>query len=345
MNDQANEVQKTTDDLARHLSRSVLLEETGSPLVVRATILFGCAVIAAFIVWAFFTRLDEVALATGGIIPSGETKLVQHLQGGRVAAIRVKDGDAVRAGDVLVELDPIMDQSQVAQVRSELANMLVQKESIETQHRLLAEELAIRQKLVDKGLNSKITFLSMQRQLAGLKKELAGVDASVTAAQEKLRRAGELLSQLEIRAPIDGTVNALKVNTVGGIITPGERIAEIVPSGARLVATLRISPNDIGHIHVAQPVLLKLATYNFGKYGGVNGKLLELSATTLLDEQGKPYYRGIVELERNYVGECQPCLIMPGMTLQADIKTGGKTVFEYLLKPIYSSASSAMRER
>ena len=121
---------------------------------------------------------------------------------------------------------------------------------------------------------------------------------------------------------------------------------EIVPEDSRLVAVIQISSRDIGHVKVGQPVTLKFATYNYGRYGGLEGSLTEISPTTFLDRAGNPYYRASVTVDKNYVGsDPKRYPIMSGMTLTADIKTGSKTVLEYLLKPIYASAASALRER
>jgi membrane fusion protein, adhesin transport system len=136
------------------------------------------------------------------------------------------------------------------------------------------------------------------------------------------------------------------VHTVGGVIPPGAIITEIVPLDKELVVEAKIQPRDVGHVRIGQPVTVKVTTYDFSRYGGITGELKDVSASTFLDEQGEPYYKGIVELDRNYVGK-DPMhnRVMPGMTVQADIKTGKKTLFSYLLKPVYSSVSTAFRER
>ncbi len=121
---------------------------------------------------------------------------------------------------------------------------------------------------------------------------------------------------------------------------------DIVPLDATLEALIKIKPQDIGHVHVGQPVKLRFTSYDFSRYGKVAGTLKDLSAAALLDKDGTPYHQGIVSLSQNYVGNTpgkNPIIV--GMTVQADIITGSKTVLQYLLKPIYASSKQVFKER
>lgn len=121
---------------------------------------------------------------------------------------------------------------------------------------------------------------------------------------------------------------------------------EIVPLDKHLVVEIRILPKDIGHVQVGQAVRVKVSSYDFSRYGAVMGRLEFLSATTFLDEEGEPYYRGRIILSKHYIGnnpESNP--VLPGMTVEADIVTGKKTILAYLLKPIHLSLKTALTER
>jgi len=433
---------------SRHLAKSILLEETGTPLIMRMVVLFGGAIVIVFMTWAMSMSVDEVAITSGEIVPLGKVQQVQHWEGGIIREILVRDGDTVKAGQVVMRLEPSMVRSELGQTRARLEALMAQKERlkafieerepdfvplelhnkslaeeqmdiyfqilqsrmtsrkiveeqieqfkaemagldarkqrVESQKASLKEEISLRQDLGEKGLieNPKILSLSLQRVLSGFEgelqeiaatrektvrkisemtsrldeldqklmedalKELAEIDTELAQVQEILRRHETNLDFLSIRAPVSGIAHGLKTHTIGGVIPSGSTILEIVPEGRRLVAEVKITSRDIGHVRVGQQVLVKFTTYDFGRYGGVKGELVEISATTFLDAAGQPYYKGIVRLEKGYIGlnpQINP--VLPGMTVQADIKTGSKTVMEYLLKPIYTSAQHALRER
>jgi HlyD family secretion protein/adhesin transport system membrane fusion protein len=165
--------------------------------------------------------------------------------------------------------------------------------------------------------------------------------------REATARAEDRVSRLDVRSPVRGIVKDMRTRTVGGVIQPGAVVMDIVPIGQDLIAEVRISPRDVGHIRIGQEVWAKVSAFDFARYGAVPGRLKSFSATTFQDPQdGQLYYRGIVQLARVYVGdrpEQNP--LLPGMVVQADIRLGDRSVLEYLFTPIYASLSNAMRER
>lgn len=149
-----------------------------------------------------------------------------------------------------------------------------------------------------------------------------------------------------MRSPVRGIVKGLKLHTVGGVVAPGEVLLEIVPMDEELIVETRISPYDIGHVQVNQPAKVKVIAYDFARYGAISGVLKSISASTFRDDDGVPFYKGIIDLDKNHLGDDPDTnLVLPGMTVQADINTGEKSILQYLLKPIYVSASQAFRER
>ena len=121
---------------------------------------------------------------------------------------------------------------------------------------------------------------------------------------------------------------------------------EIVPANSELLAEVKISPNDIGHIKVGFPVIIKITSYDFSRYGSINGTVTGLSATTFANERGRTFYKGIISLEQTYVGNNpEQNLILPGMIVNADIITGDKSLLAYFLKPIHKALNSAFSER
>jgi adhesin transport system membrane fusion protein len=145
---------------------------------------------------------------------------------------------------------------------------------------------------------------------------------------------------------VRGTVKDLKVNTVGGVIQPGEDIMEIVPLGDNLLIEARVRPADIAFLRPDQKAIIKVSAYDFSIYGGLTAQLERISADTIKDEEGESFYHVYLRTEENSLrhrGETLP--IIPGMTVTAEILTGEKSVLDYILKPILKAKDSALRER
>jgi len=121
-------------------------------------------------------------------------------------------------------------------------------------------------------------------------------------------------------------------------------VMKIVPVDDELMVETRIQPRDVGHVGVGQSVLVKVSSYDFSRFGGVAGTLKQVSPSTFLDEEKKPYYKGLVKLDHPYVGQ-EAYRLLPGMVVQADIVTGEKTVLQYLLKPMVLAYRQAFQER
>ena len=273
-------------------------------------------------------------------------------------------------------------RDQIEQRKAEQAQLDQQQITLKEQLAILSEELTMREGLYKKGLSSKILYFNVQRDVNQVRGQLATLvgekrrvtnalsevrsrqlEAETRAREEALSLMGTTIGELaqvreaivklqdrasrrEIKAPMDGIVKGLKTHTVGGVIAPGAVILEVVPIDKEMVIESRINPRDVGHVNVGQDVQVKVTTFDFARYGGITGKLESVSATTFTDEEGKPYYKGMVKLDRNYVGfDPEKNKILPGMTVQADVNTGKKTLIQYLLKPIYTSLTGSFHER
>jgi HlyD family type I secretion membrane fusion protein len=271
---------------------------------------------------------------------------------------------------------------QVAQRRSELATLSGQISAVREQMALHSKELGIREDLARNGLTTRLAVLEAQRLLMGAKAEherlsgqhvtalrsLAEAEARISemqssavdeARQEAARVALEVAETTEVvrkledraertllRAPSAGVLRGMAVHRPGTVLPPGGLIAEIMPQEAPLVADVRITPRDIGFIEVGQPVHVKVQAFDYARYGAVEGIVERVSAGTFLDEQRQPHYRVRVTLSQQHVGrDPAKAQLVPGMTVQADITTGNKTVLQYLLKPIYSATAASFHER
>jgi HlyD family secretion protein/adhesin transport system membrane fusion protein len=176
--------------------------------------------------------------------------------------------------------------------------------------------------------------------------QLGQLEDDLAENKEMINKITQQIKRLELRSPTNGIVKGLEIHTIGGIIPPGQPLMEIVPLDKELIAEVRISPTDIGHIKTGDHVTVKVTTFDFSRYGSINGTVSGLSATTFTNEHGAPYYKGMIKLEKHYVGN-DPELnkVLPGMIVNADIITGEKSLLAYMLKPIHRSLNSAFIER
>lgn len=430
----------------RYLAQSVVLEEAGSSSLIRAGMMTVGIVIIAFILWSYVTEVDEVSVSFGEVVPSSQVQTIQHLEGGIVSEILVREGQIVEAGDVLLRLDPAAAYSERAQMQARRASLLLKAERLRAvglgrepdfsivskeyatlikdqqsiydvqtsaqqsnrqvlinqieqtrteldvfdeqvstmrqQVSIVEDELKMREDLYKRGLSSKVVYLGLKREanqargevnklvqqrLKALEaheeaksrlaqdiaqskeqalQEMGTVTSELAQVREALAKLDDRVKRLEVIAPVRGIVKGLQANTVGGVLAPGATITEIVPLDKELIVETKITTRDVGHMRVGQPVTVKVTSFDFARYGGITGELTSISATTFMNEKEEPYYKAIVTLDRSYVGyDPENNRIMPGMTVQADVTTGKKTLLQYLLKPVYSSVNEAFRER
>jgi adhesin transport system membrane fusion protein len=173
--------------------------------------------------------------------------------------------------------------------------------------------------------------------------ERSQVAAKIAVNQESLRGA----RGRELRSPVDGIVNDVQVTTVGQYVQPGQKIMEVVPLGDKLLVETRVQPSDIAFIKVGDKALVKVTAYDFSTYGGLEGKVVQVSADSIFDEvEKKPYFTVIVETDRAFLTAAGHRLpITPGMMTDTQVITGRKSILTYLLKPMLKARSDALRER
>ncbi|KRG62897.1 hemolysin secretion protein D [Stenotrophomonas humi] len=239
--------------------------------------------------------------------------------------------------------------------------------ALERSYALSMREINLAEPLAAKGLLSDVELLRMRRQANDIKSqvverqnryradansELAKLEMELSQTNENLVGRADVVERTTINAPVRGTVKNVRVNTIGGVIQPGEHILEIVPLEDQLLVEGKIRPKDVAFLRPGLPATVKVTAYDYAIYGGLTGKVEHISPDTLKDDQkaasGRPddtYYRVLVLTERSALqagGKELP--IIPGMVASVEIRTGEKTVLEYLLKPIFK-AREAFRER
>ena len=367
--------------------------------------------VVAFVVWAYFSNVEEVTRGQGSVIPSSREQVIQSLDPGVLAALTVKEGDLVEAGQVLVRLDTARSsavyretrnkvdalRATAARLRSEAHGVplrfekdtpaeLVQRETAAYQSRvravnesvqglreskrLLDREIAITEPMAAKGVVSEVEILRMKRQANELQlqiterrnkfqsdanTELVRVEAELAQSEETMAARADPVTRSEIKAPLRGVVKNIRINTVGGVIGAGQDIMEIVPVEGPLLVAACFRPQDVAFIKPDDEALVKLTAYDYSLYGGLDGVVTLISPDTLQDNRrpselklnpDESYYRVIVETRDNQLNDKngKPLPIIPGMIASVDIKTGEKTVFQYLTKPI-TRLKQALRER
>jgi len=186
--------------------------------------------------------------------------------------------------------------------------------------------------------------LQLQQEAMG---DLTEALADLSVVDETIRGATDKVARTDIRSPVDGIVNTLDVNTLGAFVQPGTVVAGIVPTSETLLVEARVSPRDVAFIQPGQDALIKVTAYDFSIFGGIEGKVSNITADSLVDQKtGEPYYQVRVATEKSTLQRNgKSYSIIPGMISTVDIKTGRKTILSYLLKPINKSREEAMSER
>lgn len=177
--------------------------------------------------------------------------------------------------------------------------------------------------------------------------ERSQIAAKLAVNEESLRGAEGKLNRNELRSPVDGVVNDVQVTTIGGFVQPGQKVMEVVPLGDKLLVETRVKPRDIAFIKIGDKALVKVTAYDFSIYGGLEGRVVQVSADSIYDEVEKEaYFNVIVQTDRNYLTfQGRELPITPGMMCDTEIITGTKSVLAYLLKPVFKARSEALRER
>ncbi|WP_380871525.1 HlyD family type I secretion periplasmic adaptor subunit [Sphingomonas sp. DBB INV C78] len=440
-----------------------IMERPPSPGL-RWLLLTLCSLFAIAILWSIIGKVDMVAVATGKVIPSANVKLIQPIEIGSVRAIHVRNGQHVKKGQLLIELDPTLagaDEAQAAQgllsarlvearndallahlrgelakfnappgttpeiaetqaqfVRTSIAEYEAERASLSQSRAeqeaeltgaraeiiklrqtlpLVDQQLSARRELAEKGYFSRLkmleyeqlrlehvqniqvqeseaakaraAILNLDAQLARLREtfgrtavtELAEAEDKSSLAAEELRKSARRREFQQLRSPVDGTVQQLAVNTVGGVVQPAQPMMVIVPDDSAIEVEAQILNKDIGFVREGQPVRVKLEAFPFTDYGLIEGVVDSISRDAIeqgqsangaaRDSNGRPSPTGLIyaariKLNRRTIriaGRQQP--IGPGLAVQAEIKTGERRIMRYLLSPIAKNLDEAGKER
>lgn len=240
-------------------------------------------------------------------------------------------------------LKPLADKGIVP--KTEL--MTAQRDQVDTQGRLAAARQAVaRSQAAVSEAQSDLSAarLDFRQQALNERSEIA---TKIAVNQETIRGAEARKERNELRAPADGVVNDVQITTEGGFVNAGQTLMQVVPVGEKLLIEARVSPKDIAFIKVGDRANVKVTAYDFSTYGGLIGRVEQVSADSIYDEaERQAYYTVIVETPRSYIERAgQRLPIVPGMICDVEIITGRKSVMSYLLKPVDRAFATALRER
>jgi len=406
------------------------------------------ALVVAFGAWSYFGRLDVVSSAMGEVIPSSQVKSVQHLEGGIVREILVREGDSVAQDQPLISLEPTASGADVDELRARITALRADVTRLEAEasgaaapafaadlvrdhqdlvlqtqamfktrrsrinnqlegqrdkidqhkqeiaeissrienHRkrltLLNEKIAISEELMKDQLTNRMQHLDLLEREATLEGNIVEDASAVRQAkaaqkgavskleairdsfQEKVRESLEKkrrsleeftsrvrkfedsLRRTVLRSPVDGVVKTLHVVTVGGVVSPGGTVVDIVPAGDRLIIEAKLLPQDIGYVHPGQTALVTLASADAIRFGNLIGEVVQVSPDTVDTRDGQPYYRVRIATEQDYFErQSMRYNLVPGVQVTASIRTGQRSVIAYLTDPFLNSARTALRER
>ena len=278
-----------------------------------------------------------------------------------------------------LEVQKGIARQQLKQRREELRELGVRRGQLGRELELATEELSRTTPMIESGAVSPVEVLRLQREvnkaegeLKQTRAQLSRVSASISEAEGKLAgvdlefsngvreqladtvnrinaltEAGAGLSdrvrQTNLLSPVTGTIKQLLYNTVGGIVLPGRDIVELIPADDSLLVEVRVRPQDIAFMAPGQVANVKVTAYDFVVYGGLEGKVEQIGADTVLDEEGNAFYEVSVRTATVAFGKDQP--IIPGMTVEVDILTGKKTIMAYLMKPVLRAQQRSLSER
>lgn len=400
--------------------------------------------LGVFLLWASLFQLDKVTRGSGRIIPSVQNQTVQHLEGGIISEILVREGQRIKRGDILMridnrftaaelsntqtdlvskqltfarleaeargdstlELDPkIVEsapeaaanerelfQSRRRQIQQELGTVddqirgfRLQLQSLEERQTNLGSERTLQERqlsslekalVVDavsenEVLDKRSSVMQLRTRIADVANQIPQVRSQLAEAQSRRQEAWlryqteakeaatELRMQItkskkaltafkdreareDIRAPIDGVINTIFLQTEGGVVRGGDKLVEIVPIDETVIIEAQVEPKDRGKIWPGLPATVKVSAYDFAIHGGLSGEVVDISADALQNPEGRSYYRVRLRADTGRFGPDRP--VVPGMTVDVDIISGQQTILNYLMSPVNSVRHNAFRE-
>lgn len=273
-------------------------------------------------------------------------------------------------------------EEQLIQRKNSLADAKSKKLYLSKSLVMVRKEISMTEPMVERGIASEVDLLRLKKEEnqgvdelkssefliirynSEIQEIMHKIDSTKLSFQSKAKAAlTETISEYKrtvsnskaledqvtrtlVRAPRDGIIQKLFINTVGGVVKPGDNLIEIVPTNEKLLVNAKIKPADIAFIYPSQKAIVKFSAYDFSIYGGIEAKVVNISPDTIKDKDGKTYYIVRIETQNNKLNQkSKKMKIIPGMTAQVDILTGKKSILSYILKPILKTKQYAFGDR
>jgi membrane fusion protein, adhesin transport system len=320
-------------------------------------------------------RLRAQINNAGSFFPSSE--LVLNAQN-----LAAQEVERFRANMIKKQNELMIARKDFEIKKQELEETKTKYKDARDQYEYVAEQVKITKPLAEKKIFSRLDYIKTMRDMAEQKSQLDVLKVTIKRLETGIKQSKDKLDQVSIRlhtedlqelrdyeaklaeakgaqiidkdrvmrteivSPIMGTIRDLKVRTVGGVIQPGEAILDIVPLNDTLIVEAQVSPSDVGFVHIGLPATIKVTTYDFSTFGGLEGVVEQISADTITDKREQSYYRIYLRTKSNFLEKNgRQYLIMPGLQVEVDILTGKKSILNYLMKPFLRAVENSMTER
>jgi protease secretion system membrane fusion protein len=311
------------------------------------------------ILWATFAPIEKGVSASGVVIVDSNRKTIQPAFSGIIDQVNVREGQEVHAGEVLIKLNPVNAQAQSNATREVVNGLDAQAEGLrksiiqkKQQSHLFDQQIDSDRELVAEGYLARNKMLELERQQLQLKASiledegnLRHIEKQINEQQEKLNSYDYDLGNTEIKSPVDGSIVNLAVFTKGGVVSPGQRLMDVVPTNESLLVEANLPVYLIDKVHVGLPVEMRFTAFNRNRTPQIPGVLVAVDGDRIIDEKtGAPYYK--IQAVSSSSGEklLSDLQLRPGMSVEVFVKTGERSMMSYLLKPLFDRLHAAMRE-
>ncbi len=318
-----------------HEFKPLLSEIEDSPMNPMGPAVFWIIIVFMFIaaLWLYLGKVDVVITARGQIIPDGEEKVVKALEKGIVSDIYVREGDYVQEGDTLVIIKPAEHEPGL-----ELNNL--REEEAMNLEKLAADKYRLSIALDRKKRLSQVMDIIPKNQYDEAVSEVSSLEHEINSINASLNEIRNKKEQIEkqiqtIKSPVEGYVNTIKIHTIGGVVAQTEELMTIVPKDTKMAIKATVMNQDVGFIKAGMPVSVKVDTYNFQKYGILNGTVTLVSPNSIQDERMGPVFEVYIRPENTtLMVEGQEESIKIGMTTTNEIKTEKRRIIEFFIYPL-----------
>jgi len=312
---------------------------------------FGLSVIFVVFVliggWSYYAPLSASSVAVGKVSADLGQKTIQHLEGGIVEKIYVKDGDKVKKGDLLLQLQDIQYKGQLVQIQKQISGHNSLIKSKKQRLASINEEIKEWSKLFEQQLVDKQRIRELKREKNTLQGDIASTKAEIARLEEQIIVIQDTLTRTTIKAPINGTVIGLDIHTIGGVIGQGAKILDIVPSNSKLIVVAQVATTDIDKVHTGLLADIRFSAFNLNQAHVVEGRVIHVSADSFIDEAtGAPYYEAKIEVTQNGKKQLKDFEfnLIAGMPAEVMINIGARTPLSYFIKPFTDMLSRGFNE-